>query len=392
MSHRAAIVPIGPYHPMLEEPEFFKLHVDGEEVIDVDIRIGYNHRGIEKLSEKSTYHQAIFLAERVCGICSNIHPLCLVQAVEDIAGLEVPDRARFIRTIISELERIHNHLLWLGLAGHILGFDTLLMWSWKYREPVLDLFELITGNRQHYGMNIIGGVRRDIKREHVPKIRETMRELEPVVKRITTMIIEDPVTMARCKGIGVLTGENARKYCVVGPTARGSGLYIDTRKDYPYAAYDEVSFDVPIRKGGDVLARTEVRLLELLQSMSIVRQAVDQLPAGDIAIEVENIPPGEGIGLGEAPRGENIHYVKSNGTNMPERHKIRSPTCVNIPSIRPQLIGDTLADAMIIIASIDPCFSCTDRISIIDEKRGTRRVLSGEELVHYSLMRKRHDR
>lgn len=390
MGHRAAVVPIGPYHPVLKEPEFFKLYVDGEEVIDVDIRIGYNHRGIEKLSEKSTYHQVPFLVERVCGICSNIHPLCFVQAVEDIVGLEVPDRARFIRTITSELERIHSHLLWLGIGGHILGFDTLLMWAWKYREPILDLFELITGNRQHYAMNVIGGVRRDIKRKHVPKILKTMNELEPVVKRITSMIIEDPVTISRCRGIGVLTLDDAREYCVVGPTARGSGLNIDTRKDYPYAAYDEVGFEVPIRREGDVLARVEVRLLEISQSVGIIKQAVEQLPAGDIAIEVESIPPGEGIGMGEAPRGENIHYVKSNGTNMPERHKIRSPTYVNIPSLRPQLIGNTIADAMIIIASIDPCFSCTDRISIVDERRGSRKLLSGEELIRY-WRKKRHD-
>jgi len=379
----AAIIPIGPYHPALKEPEFFKLYTKGEEIVDVDIRIGYNHRGIEKLAESMTYEQVTFLVERICGICSNVHPLCFVQAVEDIAQIEVPDRARYIRTIIAELERIHSHLLWLGVAAHLIGFDTLLMWSWKWREPILDVFEVVCGNRQNYAMMAVGGVRRDIKPEHVPLILKAVREAKSNVKRAIDMLMGDRVTKARLQGVGVLTKEDARRYCTVGPTARGSGLQIDVRKDHPYAAYKELSFEVPVMSEGDVWAKTVVRLLETIQSAEIVEQAVSSLPPGDIRAEFKEVPPGEGIGQVEAPRGEDIHYVKSNGTNIPERHKVRAPSYVNIPSLRPQLIGYTIADAPIIIGSIDPCFSCADRVSIVDEG-GRERVLTEEEFIQLS--------
>jgi NADH-quinone oxidoreductase subunit D len=380
----AAVIPIGPYHPALKEPEFFKLYTKGEEVMDVDIRIGYNHRGIEKLSESMTFEQVTFLVERICGICSNVHPLCFVQAVEDIAQIEVPDRARYIRTIIAELERIHSHLLWVGVAGHLIGFDTLLMWSWKWREPILDIFEIVCGNRQNYAMMAVGGVRRDIKPEHVPLILRTMKETKRNARKLIDMVMEDRVTRARLEGVGILTKEDARRYCTTGPTARGSGLQIDVRKDHPYAAYKELSFEVPVRSEGDVMAKTVVRLQELLQSVEIVEQAVSSLPGGDIRAEFKEVPPGEGIGQVEAPRGEDIHYVKSNGTNMPERHKVRSPSYVNIPSLKPQLIGYTIADAPIIVGSIDPCFSCTDRVSVVDVESREERILTEEEFIELS--------
>jgi NADH-quinone oxidoreductase subunit D len=382
------VIPIGPFHPALKESEFFKLYVDGEEVVDVDIRIGYQHRGIEKLSEGMTYEQATFLVERICGICSNIHPLCFVQAVEDIAQIEVPDRARYIRTIIAEFERLHSHLLWLGIAGHLIGFDTLLMWGWKYREPVLDVFEMVCGNRQSYAMNAVGGMRKDIKPEHVPKMLETAGEAGKQVKKVIDMVMGDRVARSRLEGVGVLSKEDAIKYCTVGPTARGSGLKIDTRKDYPYAAYDELSFDIPVRTEGDVMAKTVVRLEEMLQSVSIIEQAIDALPRGEIRVEFKDVPSGEGIGMGEAPRGEDIHYVKSNGTNMPERVKVRPPTFVNLPSLKPMLVGDTLADAIITIGSIDPCFCCTERVTVVDKERDTSKSLTGRELIKLSRGRK----
>ncbi|HEX59849.1 MAG TPA: NADH:ubiquinone oxidoreductase [Methanomicrobia archaeon] len=381
---RFATVPIGPYHPALKEPELFKLKVEGETVVDVDIRIGYNHRGIEKLSESMTYHQITFLVERICGICSNIHPLCYVQAAEAIAGIEPPERALYIRTIIEELERIHSHLLWLGIGAHIIGFDTLFMWVWKIREPVLDIFEAVCGNRQTYAMMKIGGVRRDIKEEHTQMILKIMDETERATRSVINMVLEDPVARARLEGVGVLTKEDARKYCTVGPTARGSGLNIDARKDHPHAAYDLVDFKVPVMTEGDVLAKTVVRLEEILESISIIKQALDAMPSGDIATEFKEMPPGEGVGMAEAPRGEDIHYLKSNGTNMPERHKIRAPSYMNIPSLKPQLMNYEIADAPIIIASIDPCFSCTDRITVVDARDGKSKTLSWDELVYLS--------
>ena len=171
---KRTIIPIGPYHALQEEPEFFKLHVEGETVVHLDIELGYNHRGIEKLSESKDYEETIFLVERICGICSTSHPLACVQAIEEAGDIEVPERARYIRTTVGELERLHSHLLWLGLAGHFLGFNNVWMWSWRFREDVLSFLERITGNRNHYAMMKPGGVRRDINASDIPAINELL--------------------------------------------------------------------------------------------------------------------------------------------------------------------------------------------------------------------------
>jgi len=160
-------IPIGPQHPALKEPESFRITLSGERIVETDMRLGYNHRGVEKAAEERTYVQDVYLLERVCGICSHSHSTCFVQAVEEIAGLVVPPRAQYIRTLIAELERIHSHLLWLGVAGHEVGFDTLLMYSWRDREVVMDTLASLSGNRVNYGMNTIGGVRRDFTREQL---------------------------------------------------------------------------------------------------------------------------------------------------------------------------------------------------------------------------------
>ncbi|MCK4436786.1 nickel-dependent hydrogenase large subunit, partial [bacterium] len=224
------IIPIGPYHPLQEEPEFFRLHVEGERVVGLDIEIGYNHRAIEKLAESKTYDQVPFLVERICGICSTSHPIACVQAIEDVGGVEVPERALYIRSIVGELERIHSHLLWLGLAGHFLGYNTVWMWVWKYREPVLDLFEKISGNRNHYAMMKVGGVRRDIEDNNIPAIEKAVDDLVPALDLFKGAVVDDPVIHARTKGIGILTKEDIQNYGALGPTARASGVVIDVRR------------------------------------------------------------------------------------------------------------------------------------------------------------------
>ncbi|RLE52735.1 MAG: NADH dehydrogenase subunit [Candidatus Methanomethylicota archaeon] len=378
----SCVLPIGPYHPALKEGELFKLIVDGEEVVDAEIKVGYNHRGIEKLAESMTYDQVVYLVERICGICSNIHPLCFVQVIEDIAGIEVPDRARYIRTIIAELERVHSHLLWLGVLGHIVGFDTLLMWSWKIREPILDIFEEITGNRRHYAINVIGGVKWDISPEAAPKILSVVRDARKSLNRLLDIATRDSTTLARLRNVGVLSKHDAKKFCVVGPTARGSGLHIDTRKDHPYAAYKEISFDVPTVNDGDVWARTYVRILEMIESLSIVEQALGALPSGPIKADRKEIPPWqEGTRVCEAPRGEDLHFVITGENNRPWRLKVRSPSVVNVPSLTKMLPGYTVADSVAIIGSIDPCFSCTDRVAIVKEDGGVKEFYSFDELI-----------
>jgi NADH-quinone oxidoreductase subunit D len=360
-------IPIGPYHPLLEEPELFRVVVEGERVVDIDWRASWNHRGIEKIAESKTYEQVPFLVERICGICSSSHPLAFCNAVEDLAHIEIPERSRYIRSVIQELERVHSHLLWLGLAGHFIGYNTVWMWAWRYRELVCNLFEKISGNRQNYAMHKVGGSRQDIKEEDYSYILKTMDEIEPKVNMFIGAVLDDPVILARLKGIGKLSREDAIKWCTVGPVARSAGVDIDVRRDYPYAAYDRVDWKVITQEDGDVLAVAAVRLLELLESVKIVRQCIEKMPDGPIAIEVPEIPPGEGIGLVEAPRGEDIHYVRSDGTNCPVRLKIRAPSYVNIPSFRSRFIGANVSDILLILASVDPCYCCTERMIRITE-------------------------
>jgi membrane-bound hydrogenase subunit alpha len=365
---KKTVIPVGPVHPLQEEMEFFQLTVDGETVTDIDMRISYNHRGIEKISESLQFDQVPLLVSRICGICSASHPLAYVQAVEEIADVKLPDRARYVRTIIAELERIHSHILWVGLAGHFIGYDTVFMWAWKYREPVLDMLEAITGNRNNYGNLLIGGCREDIPDELIPKIFKDLDNIEKKMDMITKAVLDDPILHARLKGVGILTKEAAIKYAVTGPTARGSGIGIDVRHDDPYAAYSDIDWNVCVVPEGDVFAKAVVRLLEVFEAIKIIRQALKKLPDGSIKTEVKEIPPGEGTGRAEAPRGETFHYVRSDGGNRPVRHKARAPSYVNVPSFKASCIGQKLADVTITLAAVDPCYSCTERVAVVDKR------------------------
>lgn len=382
MSHKV-VIPIGPYHPLQEEPELFKLYVEGEKVVDIDMVLGYMHRGIEKLSEAKHFDQVTFLVERICGICSNSHPFAYVNAVEDLAKIKVPERALYIRTVIAELERLHSHLLWLGLAGHFIGYNTVWMWSWKYREPVLDILETISGNRQHYAMMKVGGVRRDIKDKDSPAIKKMVKDLIPVIDMFKGAVMDDPVIHARTKGIGVLSKQEAINYCVVGPTARASGLDMDLRRDDPYGAYDRVYWDVIVRQEGDIFAKLVVRVLEMYESIKIIEQCLDDMPQGPIDANVSEVPPGEGLGRVEAPRGECFHYVRSDGANSPIRHKIRAPSYVNVASNKVAAVGGTISDAAITLAAVDPCYCCTERTAVIDKKTD-KKILNGWDLIELS--------
>ncbi|MHC4361088.1 MAG: hydrogenase large subunit, partial [Planctomycetota bacterium] len=365
-SVKKPVLAVGPFHPLQEEMEFFQLTIDGEIVTDIDVRLSYNHRGVEKISETLQFDQIPFLVSRICGICSATHPLAYVQAVEEIAGITPPDRALYVRTIINELERIHSHLLWVGLGGHFIGYDTVFMWAWKYREPVLDLLEEITGNRNNYGNVKIGGCRENIPNELIPKILKELDEIEKKTEMLTKAVLDDPVLHARLKGVGILSKADAVRYAVTGPTARGSGIDIDVRRDDPYAAYDQLDWKVIVQPGGDVFAKAVVRLLETFESIKMVRQALKKLPAGPVTTEVKEIPPGEAVGHAEAPRGETFHYVRSDGGNRPVRHKARAPSYVNVPSFKASCIGQHITDVTLTLAAVDPCYSCTERIAVVD--------------------------
>jgi NADH-quinone oxidoreductase subunit D len=289
-----------------------------------------------------------------------------VQAVEELAGIKPPERALYVRTIINELERIHSHILWVGLAGHFIGYETVFMWAWKYREPVLDLLEEITGNRNNYGNVKVGGCREDVPDELKPKILKELDKIEKKMDMITKAVLDDPVLHARLKGVGILTKEAAINYAVTGPTARGSGVAIDVRRDDPYAAYADLDWNVITQTEGDVFAKAVVRLLETFESIKMVREALKKLPSGPVTTEVKEIPPGEGCGHAEAPRGETFHYVRSDGGNRPVRHKARAPSYVNVPSFKATCIGGQIADVTITLAAVDPCYSCTERLAVVD--------------------------
>jgi NADH-quinone oxidoreductase subunit D len=368
MSQYDFIVPVGPQHPALKEPAAFMLMMSGEQIKAMNVRLGYNHRGIEKACESQTYIQDLYLIERVCGICSHSHATCFAQTVEEIAGLEVPKRALYIRTLVGELERIHSHLLWLGVAGHEIGFDTLLMYSWRDREIVMDILALLTGNRVNYSVNTLGGVRRDITPEQIPQILKAVDALEERTKYYAQVATEETTVIARLSGVGRLSTEKVLELGTVGPTARASNVKRDVRKDDPYAAYGEMDFNVITDTHCDVYGRTLVRVGELMESYKIIRQVLANLPEGPISVKApKKIPAGQAVSRYEAPRGEDLHYVKANGTDKPERVKVRAPTLANVQAVAEMLKDRYLADMPIVVAAIDPCFSCTDRMTSVKQ-------------------------
>ncbi len=383
MSHKS-MISIGPFHPLQEEAEFFQLYLDGERVVDVDVRISYTHRGIEKLNESKTFDQVPFVVERVCGICSASHPLAYVQAVEDIAHVKVPERALYLRTIVNELERIHSHLLWVGLAGHFLGYNTVFMWAWKYREPTMEALEIATGSRVNYANCKVGGVRRDMTDEHLKEIDRLVTSTRGDIEMLTSAVIDDPVLHARLKNVGVLSKADAYAYGACGPTGRGSGMPIDVRRDDPYAAYDRIDWKVFVEETGDVFAKAKIRLLETLEAIKIIHQAVRDIPGGEIDAKVENIPAGEAVGHVEAPRGETFHYVRSDGSNYPVRHKIRAPSYNNVPTFKASCIGADIADVAITLASVDPCYSCTERMCTAVDAESGKEMFDFAQLVKLS--------
>ena len=356
-------IPMGPYHPALEEPYKLDMICEGETVIDAKLHIGFNFRGIEHLAETRNYIQVIALMERVCGICSNIHTLTLCQAMEGLTGQTPPPRAQYIRVIMAELERLHSHVLWAGIASKLMGFKTMFMTCFEIREKIMDVLAAISGNRVNYSMNRIGGVNRDI--DDTRAVLKMVEALEAEMARTVIPIFTTSSTArSRCAGIGVLTGEKATSCGVVGPVARASGLPQDMRRAAPYAAYAEMEFDVPVQEDGDVRARLMVRALEILESCRILRQALAKMPSGELNTGDKKVvfTTGTATSRVEAPRGEVMYSVSwKEGSRNPARVHVRTPTFATMPAIRWMVLGARLADTPLIQASIDPCYSCTDR-------------------------------
>jgi len=377
------VVPYGPYHFAIHEPIYFRFHVDGERIASVDLRAGFNYRGLEKIAEtRMSYETVPFMAERICGICGSVHSEAYTQALERAAGFEAPIRAKWIRVLMLELERVHSLLLWLGVATHMVGFDSGLMQFWRVRDRIMFLAELLTGNRKQYGMIVPGGVRRDVRED---KRERAIREVSEVLTEYEELLdaaLNIATLKVRLKGVGYLSSEDALKYSVMGPVARASGVDVDARRDYPYEAYPNFEFMTPIQSGGDVLARTIVRAQDTLESLKIIKQALESLPSGPVHVPIDYIPPDvTSIGLVEGPRGTDVHYIITGGQDTVYRWRVRAPTYANLPVTPLMLVGETLADASVIIGSVDPCISCTERMIIVDEKTGVSRLVVNQGLM-----------
>ncbi len=379
-------IPIGPQHPALKEPGHFLLTVDGEVVTNAVVRLGYAHRGIEKATEARNWVQNLYLLERICGICSHIHAMAYCLGVEQLAGVEVPPRAQAIRQLVAELERIHSHLLWIGVAAHEAGFDTLFMYSWRDRETVMDLLEGLTGNRVNYSANLLGGVKCDVDGAQADAIRQGLDFLEERTRHYLEVISTDTMFLQRTRGVGVMTRRQAEVLGAVGPTARASGVGRDVRHEAPYAAYPDFPINVVVETAGDLEARFVVRLKELFECYRVIREILDRLPPGEITTRMpRRVREGEATSWVEAPRGELFYYIKSNGTDTPERIKVRTPTVCNLTSVIKLVVGHQLADVPMILVGIDPCFSCNDRMVVVDRGGGGRQVLTWEALRQYGI-------
>jgi NADH-quinone oxidoreductase subunit D len=357
-------IPFGPNFSICDDSQLYRLKIRGNTVEGVVIETGYRHMGIEKMSESMHFNQTLLLSERICGTCSFSHSYAYAKAVEDLAGIKIPVRASLIRTLTGEIERISSHLLWVGHFFRLLGKDDLWMLCWKYREPVLEMCEKIFGNRIHYSVIRIGGISRDVEPEELNFIKKRIRKIIKAIKKLKEITETDILVKKRTQGTGILDHDSAVEFSISGPVARASGVNIDLRKDVQCTTYSAIDFDVPVKREGDVYARLILRIEEITQSALIIQQCLDKLKAqkGTLRGETGEIPEGEGIGRHESPRGEIFHYIRSHGGNVPYRHRINTPSYMNLPALETMIKGADISDAALIIASLDLCYGCAERM------------------------------
>jgi ech hydrogenase subunit E len=356
-----SVIPFGPQHPVLPEPLHFDLYLEDEKIVAAVPQLGYIHRGLELLVEKRDWLDYVHVAERICGICSFMHGMGYCEAVERLSGVEVPERARWLRVFWCELERVHSHLMWTGLAADALGFESLFMAAWKARELILDVAEETTGGRVIYGSSIVGGVSKDPTNDTLKRCVAALKDTRNEIAKLSHVMLNNSTVRNRLEGVGELTREGAYKLGAVGPMLRASGFDYDARK-LGYAAYDEIGFETCVETAGDCMARAKVRIREIAQSFSILEKVAARIPSGPVAVPVKGAPPaGESFVRLEQPRGEVVYYVKSNGTRTLERFRARTPTFANVPAMVEAFRGQSLADVPSIILTIDPCISCMER-------------------------------
>ena len=380
---------MGPQHPATHGVLRLLLEVDGEVVVKAVPHIGYLHRGLEKLAESMTYPQALTLTDRMDYTSGFSNNLAYCLAVEKLLAIAIPKRAQYLRVLLSELQRIAAHLLWLGTHALDLGAMTALFYTFREREEIIEVMELVTGARLTPSFVRIGGLAADIPDTFLPRVKAFIDEFPRHIDEYETLLTENIIWKKRTQGIAPLSGEECIDYGVTGPPLRAAGVYYDVRKAYPYSSYEDFDFDVPIGSVGDVFDRYVVRLREMEWSNSIVRQAVDRLPKGPVLTEDPRIglppkekvtediaalirqfkiasegfapPRGEVYASVESPKGELGFYIVSDGSNHPFRVRIRPPSFLNLGALPKMIEGGLIADVVSAIGSIDIVLGEIDR-------------------------------
>ncbi|MFC7443021.1 NADH-quinone oxidoreductase subunit C [Laceyella putida] len=355
-------IPVGPIHAGIIEPGHFRFGAVGDTVLHLDAKLFYTHRGLEKVSEGMPLRKALFLAERICGVCALSHAVSFAQAVENVGQVEISARAKYLRTLFLELERLYNHIGDVGNVCTGFGFAVGVSQGSRLKEEILQLNERIVGHRYLRGVVDLGGMRVDVTRDDCLDIQATLQKVETEFKELVNILFSHDISINRMATTGVLTLKQVNDLEVVGIAARASGRNIDVRRNQPYAAYDRVHFNVPIHREGDVLARVRVRIDEVFQSISIVQQVLEQLPSGNIVTSIPPLQPYQwSMGWTESPRGETVHWLMTGPDQTVYRYRVRSATYSNWPSVPLAVKGNIVPDFPLINKSFELCYACCDR-------------------------------
>lgn len=353
-------IPLGSQHISLLEPVRFKFECENEKIIGVDSDVGFVHRGVEKACTTNFKFDGIgYVVARICGLCAITHSLTYTVAIEQLLGAEITSKAKYLRILLLELDRIHSHMLCLSHTCENAGFEAMFMRIMGDRELIMEIQELLTGNRVQFDYINIGGVNRDLDSNIVQKIKANLYEVKQKVQGYMDEFTNNWSLSLKFKGIGALSLDEAYMYNAIGPLARASGLKIDVRNEIDYLPYHEIGYKMVTHTDGDVNARNLVRLDEIVNSIEMCENIINGLPEGEIFTKVKGKPEGEALMRFEAPRGELMYYVKGNGTAMLERVRIKTPTFSSIPAFSHIFLGGDYADAPAVLASFDPCMSCT---------------------------------
>jgi NADH-quinone oxidoreductase subunit D len=359
------ILNMGPQHPSTHGVFRMRVTLDGEVVVDIEPVIGYLHRGIEKLAEARTYTQNIPLTDRLDYVTSMTNNFAYVLAVEKLAGINVPERVEYLRIIMAELMRISSHLMGIGFFLNDLGaMMTPVLYMWREREKILDLFEMVCGQRLTYNYMRIGGLSHDIPEEFLPALKRFLAEMPRFIDEYNQFLAQNEILLARTKGVGILPREMAINTGASGPVLRASGVKWDIRRADPYSFYDKFDFDIPVGRNGDCYDRYWIKIEEMRQSLRILEQAVAGLPEGKIKGDVPKLlrpPTGEVYSRIESPKGELGFYLVSDGSIAPYRFHVRPPELLNLTALRDMVRGWKIADLIVIFGSIDVCLGEIDR-------------------------------